>query len=240
MFNTRFLEDLDRANEPFTKYPNKIKEPVRPSLQDMTIQHIYATADASIYQTPYRDVKGKKKAFLETMQRIEDEVDGVQRSEETGQPMEMREARPREAEGRAAPPHTNTAAVRHAPNTVAIDLAQSLYEAEMKRLLHQIAEASIAEQHAHQSQLQTPLYDNIFDQTLRKMLEDIAVEELNAHNKRLKVVQSNEIKKLAKDKIVDDLALDHMLGTVAQHGRVVAEDDDAGKLLDSEIQAFLQ
>jgi hypothetical protein len=217
--------------------PNKIKEPVKPTMQDSIIEGMYRVADASVYQTPYRDKQGKKKAFLNKLNEIVDNVDNANREAK-----ELREERPAYAERREAPLRNNesltSSGPRAAPNTVAIDLAQTLYEQEMKKLLQQIAEASIAEQRAYQSQFQTPIYENIFDQTLRKMLEDVAIEELNLHNKRLKMVQSNEIKKMAKDQIVDNLALDHMLGTVAQHGRVVAEDDDAGKLLDSEFTSF--
>lgn len=218
LFSTQFLEDLEmEREEPFRRLPNKILEPVKPTMQDMVFQHIYAEADAETFQTEGQNGKPvKKKNILKNAIKA---VDG-----ETAR----KEPKPPKPEKREIPLKIPTT-----KNSIAIDLAQVIYEQEMKKLVEQMAEASIAEQRALQSLVQAPIYDSIFESTLRKMLEDIAVEELNLHNRKIKMVQSNEIKKMAKEKIVADMMLDHMLDTVTQHGKPVAEGDDVSNLLDS-------
>ena len=230
------MDDLDRLQHPNRLLRNKILEPVKPTLQDMVVEHMFIDADKMTFQTEGKSNNQKKKNFLKNIQKMmESRNDGEEfRFDDLGIYFGsdvVKEDMPQRPEKREAP----VPAPRFAKNTVAIDLAQTLYEQEMKKLLQQIAEVSINEQRAFQSHVQTPIFDTVFESVLRKMLEDIATEELNLHNKKLKMVQSNEIKKLAKENIVDNLALDHMLGTMAQHGKVVAEEDGVGNLLDSKI-----
>lgn len=71
------------------------------------------------------------------------------------------------------------------------------------------------------------------------MMREIVTESVNDQRKQIEHLQSNEIKKVAKEKLVTNLMLDHMLTKVAQHGRVMAENEDINKLLDGVILDIL-
>jgi hypothetical protein len=213
LFSTRFLEDLDKGQNPLPNHPYKTLEPVPPSIQDTVIADIFHQSDTLVPQSMYTE-KGYKPPekinFLKNLTKNEGDPKPKQ------QKLTKKEIPPLPASS----------------NAVAIDLAQVLYEQEMKKLMEQIAQASLAEQLALQNAIQNPIYDSIFEPTIRKMLQDIAIEELNLHNKKIKMVQTNEIRKLANEKIVNDIMLDKLLVTVAEHGRVVGDEDDLGKLID--------
>lgn len=66
---------------------------------------------------------------------------------------------------------------------------------------------------------------------LRQLVTDIVEEQRRDIEKK----QTNEIKKVAKEKLVNNLMLDHMLTKIAQHGRVMAENEDISALMDGMV-----
>lgn len=127
--------------------------------------------------------------------------------------------------------------VVHSPepdlNAYAIDVAESLYQREVEMMVRQMAESVMREELTQRNAYQKPIFDSIFESTVNKMVRDVAEETVRDHQKKIQILQTHEIKKAAREKIVNDLMLDHMLDTVAQHGKPVAENDDVAKLLDS-------
>ncbi len=120
-------------------------------------------------------------------------------------------------------------------NNHAIDVAENIYKKEIETLIRQMAENAIDEEYNMKMDLQKPIFNEIVNSTINKMTQEIAKEVLSDHQRQVQILQSHEVKKVAKEKIVNNLLLDHMLDTVAQHGKVVAENDEVGILLDSMI-----
>lgn len=120
-------------------------------------------------------------------------------------------------------------------NKYAIDMAENLYETEINDLVRRMAQKTIKDQKNKFKDLERPIFNSIFEPVLKNMVQDISQEVVNERNKKIKLIESSEIKKVAKEKLVNDLMLDHMLDTVAQHGKVVAENDDVARLLDGMI-----
>ncbi len=117
--------------------------------------------------------------------------------------------------------------------STAIDVAENIYRREIEDIVRNIARNLVEEKKSFHLSIQNPIYNNIFETTIKEMLRDIAQETLFEHRKQVNFLQSNEIKKAAKDQLTDKLLLDRMLDTVAQHGKVAGEDDEVVKLLDS-------
>lgn len=117
-------------------------------------------------------------------------------------------------------------------NKHAIDVAEDIYQAEISNLVRGMAQKTLNEEKRYTHSLERPVYNSIFEPVFKKMLADIAQEVINERNKKIKTIESNAIKKVAKEKLVNDLMLDRMLDTVAQHGKVVAENDDVSRLMD--------
>lgn len=131
-------------------------------------------------------------------------------------------------------PNTNYKEKLKAPyNVYAVDVAENIYRKEVEDLVRRLAETTIQEQKDFRNSLVGPMFHNILYSTTNQMTREIAREVLEEHNKQIQFLQTNEIKKLAKEKLVNNLMLDHMLGTMVQHGKVVAENDDVTKILDS-------
>lgn len=120
-------------------------------------------------------------------------------------------------------------------NNHAIDVAENIYKKEIETLIRQMAENAIDEEYNMKMDLQKPIFNEIVNSTINKMALEIAKEVLADHQRQVQILQSHEVKKVAKEKLVNNLLLDHMLDTVAQHGKVVAENDEVGILLDSRV-----
>lgn len=132
------------------------------------------------------------------------------------------------------PPVDYKAVPKQRYNTsTAIDVAENIYRSEIEDIVRNIARNLVEEQKNFHISLQNPIYNNIYETTINEMLRDIAKETLLEHKKQVNFLQTNEIKKAAKDQLTDKLLLDRMLDTVAQHGKVAGEDEEVAKLLDS-------
>ncbi|RNA43038.1 hypothetical protein BpHYR1_042902 [Brachionus plicatilis] len=118
-------------------------------------------------------------------------------------------------------------------NKHAIDVAEDIYQAEISNLVRNMAQKTLNEEKNYSHSLERPVFNSIFEPVIKIMLTDIAQEVLNERNKKIKTIESNAIKKVAKEKLVNNLMLDRMLDTVAQHGKVVAENDDVSRLMDA-------
>jgi hypothetical protein len=123
-------------------------------------------------------------------------------------------------------------------NNHAIDVAENIYKKEIETLIRQMAENAIDEEYNMKMDLQKPIFNEIVNSTINKMALEIAKEVLADHQRQVQILQSHEVKKVAKEKLVNNLLLDHMLDTVAKHGKVVAENDEVGILLDSRVFIF--
>lgn len=132
------------------------------------------------------------------------------------------------------PPHAEVAPrPAKKSSALAIDIAESIYQREIEILIRQLAESTLKEELAAKLKYQKPVFESIYDPMLTHMIKDIAKEVIDDHERKIQILQTHEIKKAAREKIVNDLMLDHMLDTVAQHGKSVAENDEVTKLLDS-------
>lgn len=118
-------------------------------------------------------------------------------------------------------------------NKHAIDVAEDIYQAEINNLVRNMAQKTFNEEKNISHSLERPVYNSIFEPVFKEMLLDVIQEVLAERDKKIKNFESNAIKKVAKEKLVNDLMLDRMLDTVAQHGKVVAENDDVSRLMDS-------
>jgi len=118
-------------------------------------------------------------------------------------------------------------------NNYAIDIAENLYKREVDMLVRELAEQTLEREENFRNSIQEPVYTGVYESTLNQMSKDVAREVLAEHEKQIQFLQNNEIKKVAKERIVNNLMLDTMLDKMAAHGKVVAENDDVTKLLDS-------
>ena len=121
-------------------------------------------------------------------------------------------------------------------NSYAIDIAENIYKKEIESLVRKLAENTVDEEVNSIFALQKPIYDNIYESTINEMIKEIARDALNEHQKQIQFLQNHEIKKVAKERIVNNIMLDTMLDKMAQHGKVIAENDDVGKLLDGKLR----
>lgn len=102
--------------------------------------------------------------------------------------------------------------------------------------MRQEAENAIHKERSFKQAFEKPIYDTVLEPTIREMIEQIASGVIIDHQKNIQYLQDREIKKVAKENIVNNLMLDHMLDTVTQHGKVVAENDDVANLLDGSFK----
>ncbi len=86
---------------------------------------------------------------------------------------------------------------------------------------------------AELSAMEMILKEDIIEPTVVKMCREIAQEVLYGYKKQVDLLQQREIKKSADEHLLETLTLDHLLSKLASHGRLVAENDDVNKLLDS-------
>ena len=91
---------------------------------------------------------------------------------------------------------------------------------------------------AELSMMEAIMRQDIIEPTVLKMCKEIAQEVLNGYKKQVNLLQQREIKKSADEHLLDTLALDHLLSKLTSHGRLVAENDDVNKLLDSKYCLF--
>lgn len=118
-------------------------------------------------------------------------------------------------------------------NSYAVDIAENLYRREVDMLVREMAEQTMDKEENFRNSIQEPVYDDVYESTLNSMSKDVAREILAEHDKQIQHLQNHEIKKVAKEQIVNNIMLDTMLDKMAAHGKVVAENDDVTKLLDS-------
>lgn len=117
-------------------------------------------------------------------------------------------------------------------NGVTIDIAESIFNEDIEQLIKEIVSKSLSEELNKAAAFEKPTYDKIYEEVTKQMYRDIANEVLTEGKTNAKNVDNNEIKKVAKEEIVSNLMLDHMLDKMAQHGRVSGENEDISKVLD--------
>ena len=113
-----------------------------------------------------------------------------------------------------------------------IDVAEKIFRGEVEEFVKQLVQDTIRESRALTSALEDPIFDSIYETTLNKIITEIATEELASHQKKVHFLQSNEIHKMAKETVVNNLLLDHMIETVVQHSKEPEEDEKTSKLLE--------
>lgn len=86
---------------------------------------------------------------------------------------------------------------------------------------------------AELSAMEMIMKEDILEPTVEKMCREIAQEVLRGYRKQVDLLQQREIKKSADEHLLETLTLDHLLSKLSTHGRLVAENDDVNKLLDS-------
>lgn len=120
-------------------------------------------------------------------------------------------------------------------NSVTLDYTESIYNDEIEVMVREIAQNTINKELNNAVAYEKPIYDKIFEVGTNEMYREIASEILKEENKKVKTKDKNEIGKVAKEELVSNLMLDHMLDKMAQHGRVSAENEDIGKIMDGMI-----
>lgn len=109
---------------------------------------------------------------------------------------------------------------RYVKDSLANDIAQQLHEEESKRL-------------EEMRFLEKLIETDFVEPTVLKMCKEIAAEVLGGYKKQVDILQQREIKKTSDAHLMETLMVDHLLNKLASHGRLIAENDDVNKLLDS-------
>ena len=117
-------------------------------------------------------------------------------------------------------------------NGVTLDIAEKIFDEEIVRQTKEIVSRNYNEELNKTVNLDKPTFDKIYETVANQMFRDIATEVLTDGLNNAKKVDNNEIKKVAKEEIVSNLMLDHMLDKMAQHGRISGENEDISKVLD--------
>lgn len=120
-------------------------------------------------------------------------------------------------------------------NGVTLDIAEKIFDEEIVRQTKEIVSRNYNEELNKTVNLDKPTFDKIYETVANQMFRDIATEVLTDGLNNAKKVDNNEIKKVAKEEIVSNLMLDHMLDKMAQHGRISGENEDISKVLDGMI-----
>lgn len=118
-------------------------------------------------------------------------------------------------------------------STLAVDIAEGIYQREIELMIRKVAESTLKEEMAAKLKYQKPIYESIYEPMLSKMIKDIAREVIEDYQRKIQLLQNHEIKKVAREQIVNNLMLEHMLDSVAQQTKSADEDDQVTKLLDS-------
>lgn len=120
-------------------------------------------------------------------------------------------------------------------NAVTLDFAEQIYNDEIEKIIKEIAANTINHEVNQTKAYEKPIYDKMYELTTNEMLRQVASEVLEEERTKVLAKDKTEIKKVAKDELVNNLMLDHMLDKMAQHGRASAENEDVGKILDGMI-----
>ena len=118
-------------------------------------------------------------------------------------------------------------------STLAVDIAEGIYQREIELMIRKVAESTLKEEMSAKLKYQKPIYESIYEPMLSKMIKDIAKEVIEDYQRKIQLLQNHEIKKVAREQIVNNLMLEHMLDSVAQQTKSADEDDQVTKLLDS-------
>ena len=116
--------------------------------------------------------------------------------------------------------------------TYAIDIAESIFRKEIDHLTRLLVEDVIDEEVSFIFDIEKPIYDQVYESTTTQMVKDIIRETFAERQREIDQQQKTEVKHIAKEKVVNNLMLDHMLGAIAQQGRAMAGGDDVSKLLE--------
>ncbi len=124
-------------------------------------------------------------------------------------------------------------------NAITLDVTEKIYYEEIDKFVERLVNESIGENLKETAAREEPVlrvYDKVYDIVSSDMLADIAAEVLGEEMKRISAVNNNEIKKVAKEELVSNLMLDHMLDKIVQHGRASGENGDINKILDGKME----
>lgn len=126
-------------------------------------------------------------------------------------------------------------------DALALDIAESIYQREIELLIRKVAESTFKEEMSDKLKYQRPIYESIYEPMIAKMIRDIAREVIDDYERKIQILQTHEIKKVAREQIVNNLMLDYMLDSVAQQNKSTGDgaDDDVNKLLDSKRDSTL-
>jgi len=123
-------------------------------------------------------------------------------------------------------------------NSATLNFTEKFYDEEIENFIKKITNETLNENLKESAAMEEPVlrvYDKIYDIVANDMLADIAAEVLGQEMKRIGEINDKEIKKIAKDELVSNLMLDHMLDKIVHHGRVNGENGDINKILDGEL-----
>jgi hypothetical protein len=123
-------------------------------------------------------------------------------------------------------------------NAISIDLAESLLNIEIEDLVRNLVGETLNNELNRATSFEKPTYDKIYELASTFLIRQMATDILKEEKERIEKLEEQEIKKVAKEKLVANLMLDHMLDKMAQHGRSSAENEDVSKLLDGKKQIY--
>ena len=116
-------------------------------------------------------------------------------------------------------------------SSVAVDVAEDVYSEDIEEIVRRVVESTLKEEKRKANASLDPISDELLDSTMKEMMRTIAQEELTYHKKLVNKIQTIEIKKVANERLMNNMMLDKMLDVVTQQNKDEAS-DDVNKLFD--------
>ena len=116
-------------------------------------------------------------------------------------------------------------------SSYAVDVAEDVYSEDIEELVRRVVESTLKEEKRQANASLDPISDELLDSTMKEMMRTIAQEELTYHKKLVNKIQTIEIKKVANERLMNNMMLDKMLDVVAQKNKDETS-DDVNKLFD--------
>ena len=115
-------------------------------------------------------------------------------------------------------------------SSMAVDFTEEMLDDEIENMTRDVVLGLVREQKEMHRKRQIFILEDIFETTMKEMMREIAQEEITYHKKLVNKIQNIEIKKVAIERIMNDMMLDMMLNVVA--GKNGENGDDVDKILD--------
>lgn len=116
-------------------------------------------------------------------------------------------------------------------SSYAVDVAEDVYSEDIEDIVRRVVASTLKEERHKANTSLDPISDELLDSTMKEMMRTIAQDELTYHKKLVNKIQTIEIKKVANERLMNNMMLDKMLDVVAQQNKDETS-DDMNKLFD--------